>query len=385
MNRSNSLSLHKHIMNMSKVKYYICLLGVMFLVLDCNAQNFTYQKVDNIYGVFMNPDLDAKNIIDYLPEDYVKDGSVDYTEYIQKAIDENSDIAFPDFPLLINDNGIMLKSNSNIFFDRNSSLRLKPTGKDTYSLIRIYNVRNVNIYNPTLVGDRKNHKGSTGEWGMGIRIQDSENVRIYNVDIKDMWGDGIYITSYREEKSNNILIKNGWIDNARRNGISIISGKNITVDSVQISNTNGTPPAAGIDVEPNRITDVIHNLKLTNILTSNSQRDGIILDFTNLVHAQTSNEVTVHVNNHEDRGSRYALRFAALRKAEQNHKALEGKIIVENTKWNPRMSVPFRIGEKSEQLPEVTLKNIQTSLIGQDEIDDQVKSIIKSRRQFQFN
>lgn len=371
---------------MRNVKYYICLFSLMFNMMACNSQNFQYNKVNNIYEEFIYPNVDMKNIVDYLPENFVKDGSVDYTEYIQKAIEENNTISFPNFPLLINETGIRLKDNSNVFFNKNSRLLLKPTTKDTYSMIQIYNIKNVNIYNPTLIGDRKSHKGKHGEWGMGIRIHDSENISIYNVNIKDMWGDGIYITSYTEVKGNNISIKNGLIDNVRRNGVSIISGKNITIDRIQISNTNGTLPAAGIDVEPNKTTDVIQNLKLTNILTFNNQRDGIILDFTNLVHKQTNNDVTIHIDNHEDRGSRYALRFAALRKVATSHKALGGIIIVENAKWdNPRMSMPFRIGEKTEQLPEVVLKNIRTNIMNDEQLNKRIKMMIKSKNKFQLN
>lgn len=370
---------------MKNLKFYFFFISLISGVLACNSQSFKYQKTVNIYNEYVNPNIYTRNIVDYLPQGYVKDGSVDYTLHIQKAIDENENIAFPDFPILINKDGIKLKSNSNIVFNKNSRLVLSPTSGDTYSLIQIYNVQNVNVYNPTLIGDRKNHKGNKGEWGMGIRIHDSKNINIFNANIRDMWGDGIYITSYTKNKSNNILIKNGWIDNVRRNGISIISGENITIDSVQISNTNGTLPAAGIDVEPNRSTDVIKNLKLTNILTFNNQRDGIILDFTSLVNKQTKNNITVHINKHEDRGSRYALRFAALRKAAKNHKALEGRIIVENAKWdNPKMPIPLRIGEKTDQLPEVILKNIQTNILNERQFNEKIKTMIETRKQFQF-
>lgn len=371
---------------MKNVKYYICLLNFMFWALACTSQNFAYKKVNNTYEAFVNPHIETKNVLDYLPRGYVTDGSVDYTEYIQKAIDENNNVEFPNFPLLINDKGIRLKSNSNVVFDRKSSLILKPTAESKYSVVQIYNVKNVTLYNPTLIGDRKNHKGEQGEWGMGIRIQDSEQVKIYNVNIKDMWGDGIYITSYTETKSNNILIKNGWIDNVRRNGISIISGKNITIDSVQISNTNGTHPAAGIDVEPNTHTNVIDNLKLMNILTLNNQKDGIVLSLRNLVHAENRNTVTVHINNHEDRGSRYALRFSALKGVKRSDKVLKGKIVIENSKWTDfRMKTPLQIGDETEQLPEVILKNIQTNIMSEKQFNESVKNMIKLRRQFQFN
>ncbi len=46
-----------------------------------------------------------------LPVGYVKNGTVDYTSYIQTAINNNSNLVFPAFPILINDKGLNIGSN----------------------------------------------------------------------------------------------------------------------------------------------------------------------------------------------------------------------------------------------------------------------------------
>src|SRR5690606_13000285 len=213
---------------MKKIKKLFNLFLILTLSLTCTGQSndFTYKEteVDSHKNFEKLPIGNYKSILEYLPKNYVKDGTIDYTGYIQKAIDENKNIVLPNFPILINDGGLKLKSNFNLFFQKESALIMKPSTKTKYSFFSLTEVDNVNIYNPTLLGDRKTHLSNKGEWGMGISIYGSTNVKIYNVNIKDTWGDGIYINSNKNKHSYNVLIKNGYIDNARRNGISIISG-----------------------------------------------------------------------------------------------------------------------------------------------------------------
>src|SRR5699024_7409121 len=129
-----------------------------------------------------------------------------------------------------------LKSNSNIYFQSQSILLMKPSRKSKFTMINLSNVRNVNLYNVKLIGDRNTHLNEKGEWGMGISLYGSHNIQINNIDIKNTWGDGIYISSYKRIPSSNIIIRNGHINRARRNGISVISAENLTVDNIIVSN-----------------------------------------------------------------------------------------------------------------------------------------------------
>src|SRR5690606_19325967 len=40
-------------------------------------------------------------IENFLPKNYVKDGTVDYTNYLQKVLNENKNVVFPNFPIRI--------------------------------------------------------------------------------------------------------------------------------------------------------------------------------------------------------------------------------------------------------------------------------------------
>lgn len=351
------------------------------------GQEFEYKEIENKYSKFIYPkNVEFVNLVKYLPEQYVKDASVDYTENVQKAINENNNVEFPNFPIKINDKGLNLKSDSNLFFNKNSSLVLAPSSKDKYSILNIENKKNISIYNPILIGDRDKHIGKTGEWGMGINIKNAKSIKIYNVDIRDTWGDGIYITSYSsKDPSNNILIQHGSIDNARRNGISIISGQNITIDRLQISNTNGHNPASGIDVEPNENTPkIIHNLIIKNLWTFNNDHDGIVLNLKNLIENNSHTRTSITIENHEDRYSRLGLLITHKKAIGQS---LFGKIILKDLKYmDSKNRFPISLPEVkfAKRLPSVEFHGVKTNKVGRKEFNQKFRKEIENKNKIQY-
>src|SRR5699024_2281719 len=101
----------------------------------------------------------AISLEEYLPKKFVKNGSQDYTSYLQKGLDENKIVVFPDFPILINEEGLTVQSGARLIFESNSQLIMKPNDKKSYQVLRIYDVADVKIYNPRIVGDRVKHLG----------------------------------------------------------------------------------------------------------------------------------------------------------------------------------------------------------------------------------
>jgi hypothetical protein len=76
-----------------------------------------------------------------------------------------------------------------------------------------------------------------------------------------------------------VTVTNSIFDNNRRQGFSLISGKNITIDGCQFNNTSGTAPSAGIDVEPNDSSDVIQNVVIKNSSASGNAGNGFMISF----------------------------------------------------------------------------------------------------------
>lgn len=326
--------------------------------------DFNYRDVSHLVPSpeysqeMLNEFMEYPAIEDYLPSNYVEDGTRDYTSYVQQAINENQNVRFPDFPILINDTGIFLRSNSNLYFQPNSSLVMAPTDLGRYTVLTLNDLNNVNIYNPTLVGERDEHLGTGGEWGTGLRINGSSNINVYDVNIKDMWGDGIYVGNYRAVESDDVLIENGLIDNVRRNGISIISAKNLTINNIVIANTNGTNPASGIVIEPNTQQEILENIHLNNITTINGDKEGIVFNASRFLNPNISKEVSISINSHYDDGSRIALRFFKKGFVEEDL-PLSGYIAIKNSLYTNTRMHPVTIPNENYKLPTLYFDKVE--------------------------
>lgn len=300
----------------------------------------------------------ARNASEYLPHNYVKDGSIDYTDYIQKSLNENQIVLFPDFPILINDKGLYLKSHQEIIFQGNSKLILKNSAKAKYALIHINNLSNVTLKNIRIKGDRYSHKDQSGEWGMGIEIRNSKNVTIQNPEISQCWGDGIYIAG---KETINISIYGGSLKNNRRNGISIISGNNIHIKNILIEETRGTWPMSAIDIEPNSSgNDSLGKIHLENIISRNNSR-GISIVLSNYLSA-TSSLIDIIISNFESTGDDIAIKINPFvnNKTKSKKTELKGIIKFENATITKSKEPILIKGKKEDYLlaPNFVFTNI---------------------------
>jgi hypothetical protein len=272
-------------------------------------------------------------LVNSLPSGYVKDGSKDYTSYVQAAVTKYSNIVFPGFPILVNDEGINIGSNKTITFEKGSEIRLKGTSKGTYSVFRILSASNVNLYNPVVVGDRYSHIGTSGEWGMGIGIWGSSNVNIYNANITNCWGDGIYIGQAGGKiNSKDIVIKDAYLRKNRRDGISIIAVDGLLLDNLYAGYTDGTSPMSGINIEPNNTYAEVKNVRINNPRTENNGKNGIQIGLKNML-GSANKYVDITITNHFDTGSpRYAFKVAC-NPTDQSGK-MYGLIDIVNPAWH---------------------------------------------------
>ena len=297
--------------------------------------NYRYRSVPEKYLRYdlYNPqvkNIGYVNIEGYLPRGYSRFGDIDYTKFIQKALDENRNVIMPNFPILINDTGLRIKSNSNIFFENNSKLILMASQKDIYHVILIKDCKNVEIHNPQIIGDRSKHRGITGEWGMGLSIYNSQDILIRNAKIKDCWGDGIYIG--RNSKINNFRIKICYaqLQNNRRNGLSLISGEQIVLNDIVVSNTNGTLPMSGIVIEPNSNDDILNNITINKPITFNN-RYGILI-YLKALQGKKKKYTNIRIDSHTDQYSLNGVKVSEV-KIEKGNEVIKSLITISNTKW----------------------------------------------------
>ena len=163
----------------------------------------------------------------------VGDGVADDTEAIQNAINSSTNVYIPSgtykvsFNTTIGDRlnpAIVVPSNRNIRIAPDAVITCDGVTLERYSFFRLVDVENVTIEGGTIIGERENHTGDTGEWGMGISLAYARNIKIKNITIRDCWGDGICIGTIEHDPERicqNVFIDNVICDNNRRQGISV--------------------------------------------------------------------------------------------------------------------------------------------------------------------
>lgn len=346
---------------------YKALIFFFFSLWTCskttNKIKFEYRTVPSKYYAMRETHNfkltnDVFDLTSLLPDGYVKDGSVDYTNHLQQGLSKYKNILFPNFPLLVSEKGLTLKSNSNIYFPGKTVLLQNASALKKYEVLRIHNIENVKIYNPKIRGDRYSHKTKSGEWGMGIAIRSSRNVTVFSPEIRDCWGDGIYIGQLKNIPSRNIKIINAVADNNRRNGISITSVTGCQIIRPVVSNTNGTLPMAGIVIEPNSNKDEIENISLDCPVTFNNENYGIVIGLGKLLGPK-KHVIDIRVNTHLDEFAATGFFMGGASSViKKPGKKITGKILFESPSWLTN-NEPLRFKTSYERLPKLIIRNAE--------------------------
>lgn len=309
-----------------------------FNLANCQTYSFVYQKpaanLKQYKGFFDVNSLDAIYLGPFLKgKEKIK--NFDFTADLQNLINIHKKVVLPPYTLLINDKGIKIPSGARIYFSPGTVIKMKPTAATHFDMLRIYDVEDIEIYNARLIGDRKSHKGTAGEWAAGIGIRNSSRVLIKYADISDTWGDGIFIGSESGGVSKQITIEDVNIDFARRNGLSITSGENIYLKNFLISNTSGTAPMCGVDIEPSLPQEYLININLRNFVTYNNENGGMNIN-TSVLNDEQPRTVSISIDGHTDINSAIAFSYS-INANDLSGRKINGSITYRNVKWiNPR-------------------------------------------------
>ncbi len=296
-------------------------------------------KIQSVSGI----SKDSHYLIDNLPRGYVKDGSVDYTSFLQEAIDSHKNLVFPGFPLLVNDSGLKIKSDKVLTFLKGSVLTLKPSAKKSYAILDLVNAKNVLIYNPVIIGDRSGHLGIEGEWGMGISIKASSDIKIYNPIISECWGDGIYIGQSDGRGCDNIQIRGAQLRKNRRDGISIISVDGLLLENTYAGYNDGTKPMTGINFEPNNPDCELKNIRVINPVTERNGSRGIQIVNRRMLGLKDK-ESDISIINHRDEGSPSNAFKLACNPTDEIIGKMYGIVKIENPTWvNSKKDIPIDV------------------------------------------
>lgn len=212
-------------------------------------------------------------------------GSHDDTDAFQQAIDAlpgtGGTVFVPSGRYLIDPlRSVRLRSRTHLELAPDAELLAKSNGAERAYVIYIHQVEDAEVSGGRISGDRHRHLGSTGEWGHGIQVKAASGVTIRDMDISDCWGDGICIggewTKGRERRvlSEDVVIAGVRCSGNRRQGLSIGGSRNVRVHDSEFTDTAGTAPECGIDVEPDAPDSTV-GVHIENCLMKGNASNGI--------------------------------------------------------------------------------------------------------------
>lgn len=155
----------------------------------------------------------------------------------------------------------------------NAVIQMTAVSIGQYYMFAIDNAINVTIRGGHLIGDVETHTGTSGEWGVGIYINKSKHINVYDIRCSKFWGDGILVDGEYESNSEFVVIENVECDYNRRQGITIDGCNNGRIVNAYLHHTGAikfTAPGHGLDIET-----YIHSSTLKEHTVSNFIVDGI--------------------------------------------------------------------------------------------------------------
>jgi len=167
-----------------------------------------------------------------------------------------------------------IPSNTALLLDSGVIFRNADTSGAALITIDTANVY-ISGYGAKITGDRSAYPPNEQRYGM--LIIGANNVVIDGLESSDNAGDGFYIGEYQGQPSQNIVLDDCLASNNRRQGLSIVSARNVYVVNCQFQYTQGAAPGFGIDLEPDQPTQFLDNIEILQPFTQANQGGGIAI------------------------------------------------------------------------------------------------------------
>lgn len=218
----------------------------------------------------------SSTVVDVTTTGAKGDGSTDDTAAIQRAVTQAASakgtVLVPDGTYMIDAlKSISVPGNVTLKLSANATLKAIPNSSQDYAVLQISGA-NVNIIGGTIEGERSQHTGSGGEWGMGLNILGASHLVVEGVTAKELWGDGFYVSN----SSTDVTFCGVSGLHNRRQGLSVISVNGMVVKDSTFNDTDGTAPQAGIDIEPNS-GDSVQNVQILNSTANGNTGAGMFI------------------------------------------------------------------------------------------------------------
>jgi len=174
----------------------------------------------------------------------------------------------------------------------------------------------LNCYYIRIIGDESvismdSELYTSGESRHCLSFAGCSNIEIMNLECRNSGGEGVYI----RDSSANEMPSDYFIHNVRcignlRNGIAIITGRQITVedcfisetgqyiheDYINVHGTNGPGgPQAGIDIEPNYHNDILENITIRNCTFQDNLSKHIVIGLHSVTSQNRPSDITITI------------------------------------------------------------------------------------------
>ena len=126
--------------------------------------------------------------------------------------------------------------------------------------------------------DYQNPPYKKAEWRMGIALRGCRHVLIEGLRVESTGGDGFYVDGGGESAaSEDITLRNCTAYDNHRQGLSVVSARDLLVENCLFANTWGTAPEAGIDLEPDTEKQCLVNCVIRNCTFENNNGNEILV------------------------------------------------------------------------------------------------------------
>ena len=246
----------------SKGSFFAAAVFGMFPVLaaDCvNASSFGWNAEDSTAALQAAFDSGAnKVIIDRQAGDWIS----------RPLFITNSNIE------VVLADGVTLKAKRGEFYPRGDCL-IRITGKVKNIVLRgegkaTLKMNKADYHDPA-------QKYEHSEWRHAVSILSAENVTVRDLTILSSGGDGVYVNGPK-----NVTLENLVIRDHHRQGMSPISVDGMTVRRCSFTDTFGTAPQCGVDMEPNRANNRFINVVYEDCEFNGNSASGIMFHLAHL-------------------------------------------------------------------------------------------------------
>jgi hypothetical protein len=175
------------------------------------------------------------------------------------------------------------------------------------SLFSAAGKRNIKLIGPGATlrmrrADYDSQEYKHAEWRHVLKFHGCTGITVEGLTLAESGGDGIYLgAGSGGTPCKDVVIRDVICDRNYRQGISVISAENLLIERCVLKGTAGTPPAAGIDFEPNAANECLANCVMRDCTIENNQGYALHVYAPNLHGA--SKPLSIRIENCVTRGT----------------------------------------------------------------------------------